>query len=295
MLNDIAYIELAKASGLQLLNEQERNPMVTTTYGTGEMIADAINRGAKKIYLFVGGSATNDAGIGIANALGYVFLDKGNRSLEPIGKNLIKIRSINSDNLISISEVDIILLTDVNNILFGPNGAACVFALQKGADKNEIDQLDKGLKNLAEVVKSSFDMDVANIPGGGAAGGVGAGLVAFCNASIKNGIETILNILSFDKYAKMADIVITGEGLLDKQTLEGKVVKGVIDHCEKFEKPLGVVCGDLVLSQKELGKLHISIIKSLRTPNISKDESIQNAFQYLVKRSEELIINYLKT
>jgi len=294
ILDDIAYIEMAKASGLQLLNENERNPMATTSFGTGEMIVDAINRGAKKIYLFVGGSATNDAGIGIASALGYVFRDKENRTLDPIGKNLINIKSIYSDNSIATSDVEINVLTDVNNTLFGPNGAAYVFAMQKGADKNEIDQLDKGLQNLAEVVKSSFGVDVSNITGGGAAGGVGSGLIAFCNAIIRSGIETILDLLNFDDYAKIANLIITGEGVFDKQTLKGKVVKGVIDHCKKLRKPLGIICGELALSPEELRKLHISIVKSLKTQSMSKDESIKNAFQYLVERSKELIVNYLK-
>lgn len=293
ILDDIAYIEMAKASGLQLLNEKERNPMATTTFGTGEMIVDAINRGAKKIYLFVGGSSTNDAGIGIASALGYVFRDKENRTLEPIGKNLINIKSINSDNLIDTSDVEVNVLADVNNTLFGPNGAACVFSMQKGADKNEIDQLDKGLRNLAEVIKSSFGVDVSSITGGGAAGGVGSGLVAFCNASIRSGIETILNLLQFDKYLEQSDLVITGEGILDNQTLQGKVVKGLITRCEQINKPLAIVCGDSTLTKEEIKMLGAVRIKTMKNKNVSKEDSIKNAYLILAERSEELIKEFL--
>lgn len=289
LLNNVAYIEMASASGLQLLSEEERNPMLTTSFGTGEMIFDALKKGAKKIYLFVGGSATNDAGMGIASALGYEFKDKQNNTLEPIGANLIKAQQINATNSVSFDDVEVIVLTDVDNPLFGKNGAACVFAKQKGASETEIAQLDKGLESFSEILKSTFGVNVSNTHGSGAAGGVGAGAAVFCNAKIKSGIETILDLLHFDTLLQQADLVITGEGLLDKQTLEGKVVKGVVGRCKKVKKPLAIICGDLTLTKIELKELNAAIVKAIKTKNISKEDSMKNAFMHLVKRAEELV------
>ena len=289
LLNNIAYIEMASASGLQLLSEDERHVVSATSFGTGEMILDALKNGAKKIYLFIGGSASNDAGMGIAAALGYVFADEQNNILEPIGANLIKVKHIDATNSISFDDVEVIVLTDVNNPLLGKNGAAYTFAKQKGASETEIVQLDKGLENFSKIVKSTFGVDISNIAGSGAAGGVGAGTVVFCNAKIKSGIETILDLLHFDELLQQADFVITGEGLLDKQTLEGKVVKGVVDCCKSAKKPFGIICGDLTLTKTELKELQTLTIKTLKTNSISKEEAIQNAYSHLIKRSEELM------
>lgn len=289
LLNEVAYIEMALASGLQLLSEEEQNPILTSSFGTGEIILDAIKKGVKKIYLFVGGSATNDAGIGIASALGYVFKDEQKNILKPIGGNLIKIKEIDSSNAISFKDVEVVVLTDVNNPLFGKDGAANVYAKQKGASTPEVAQLNSGLVNFSKIVKSTFGRDVSNIPRSGAAGGVGAGVRIFCNAKIKSGIETILDLLSFGKLIQKADLVITGEGLLDKQTLEGKVVKGIVDKCIAANKPVGVVCGSLNLDEVELKELNATIIKSIKTKELTKDESMQNAYLHLAKRTEELM------
>ncbi|MCP5062116.1 MAG: glycerate kinase [Ignavibacteriae bacterium] len=289
LLNDIAYIEMAMASGLQLLSEEEQNPILTSSFGTGEIIFDAIKKGAKKIFLFVGGSATNDAGIGIASALGYLFIDKQKQVLKPVGGNLIKITEIDSSNANSFKDIEVVVLTDVNNTLFGKDGAANVYAKQKGANKKEIAQLDKGLKNISEVIKSTFGKDVSNIPGSGAAGGVGAGSLVFCIAKIESGIETILDLLKIDKFIQQSDLIITGEGLLDKQTLEGKVVKGVVDRCKVVNKPRGIVCGDLNLNETELKELNATTIKSIKTKEITNEDAMQNAYSLLVKCTEELM------
>ncbi len=292
-LNDRAYIEMALASGLQLLKKKEQNPMLTTTLVTGEMIVDAIKKGAKKIYLFVGGSATNDAGIGIALALGYKFKDEQNNILQPIGESLSKIKHIDNSNSISLENIEVNVLTDVNNPLFGENGAANIFARQKGASKNEIEQLDSGLKNFSEIVENTFGKDVSEIAGSGAAGGVGAGAIVFCNAKIKSGINTILDLLNIDNHISQSDLIITGEGLLDKQTLQGKVVKGVMSRCERMNKPLGIVCGDSTLSYEEIKKLGAVHVKTIKTKNISKDDSMKNAYKYLVERAKELVREHL--
>ncbi len=287
--NNTAYIEMANASGLQLLSKDERNPMLTTSLGTGEMIVDAIKRGVNKIYLFIGGSATNDAGIGIAAALGYRFLDNQKNILKPVGKNLIRIEHIDASKASSLINIEVNVLTDVNNILYGKKGAAYIFAKQKGAGKKEIKILDKGLENFAKVVKNKLEINTENIPGSGAAGGVGAGAIAFLNANIKSGIDTILDLLNIDNYILQSDFIITGEGLLDKQTLQGKVVKGVLDRCSKFNKKTAVICGDTTLTPKEIKTINASIISPIKTKEISKEESMRNAYSLLQERAKELM------
>jgi len=289
LLNTTAYIEMASASGLQLLSKAEQNPMYTTSLGTGQMIFDALQKGANKIYLFVGGSASNDAGMGIASALGYEFKDEQNNLLEPIGKNLSKISTIEKSEKISFNNFEIIVLTDVKNKLFGKNGAAHLFAPQKGATEEEVIQLDSGLRNFTKIVKQTFKISVQNMEGTGAGGGVVASLLFIDNTKVESGIETILTLLHFEEHIKQADLVITGEGLLDKQTLEGKVVKGVFNKCKKHNKQLAIVCGCSSLTKTELKEFSGAIIKPIKTKNISKEASMQKAYSLLVKRSEELM------
>lgn len=291
--NNTAYIEMATASGLQLLSKDERNPMFTSSYGTGEMIADAIKRGATKIYLFVGGSATNDAGIGIASALGYQFRDNRNNILKPIGESLIKISSINFRNTNSFNNIEFNILTDVNNPLLGKEGAAFSFAEQKGASKKEIAMLDTGLQNISKIIIKTFGIDVSKSPGSGAAGGVGAGMVAFCNANIVSGIDSIMDLLNANYHIQQSDLVVTGEGLLDKQTLKGKLVKGVWNRCKKMNKPLGIICGDIDLSEEELKYFYPSQFKTIKVDGISKEDAMKNAYMLLVHRAEELIREFI--
>lgn len=284
-----AYIEMTSASGLQLLKDSERNPRKTTSFGTGELIKDALDNGANEIYLFVGGSATNDAGIGIASALGYKFCDKQNNILKPIGENLAKITTIANDNAFNLGNAKITVLSDVSNPLHGKNGAAYVYSPQKGADEKSIIELDKGLINFAEVVKNIFGKDISQISGGGAAGGVGAGAVVFLNAGLKSGIETILDLLNINRLLLESDLIITGEGLIDRQTLAGKVVHGIMNRCKKAGKPLSIVCGDISLSNEDLEKLYFHSIYSIKNNSISKETAIKNAYNLLIERTEEAI------
>jgi glycerate kinase len=285
---------MAKASGLQLLSKSEQNPMRTSSFGTGELIVDAINKGAKVINLFVGGSSTNDAGMGMASAFGNLFFDKNNNLLDPVGANLNKISKIDNANHTLFENIEFNMLTDVTNSLFGINGAAHVFAKQKGATQSEIIELDNGLRNFSEIILTSFGVDISQIPGSGAAGGIGAGAVAFGNAKILSGINTILDILDVNSNISQSDFIISGEGKLDSQTLEGKVVNGIIERCKQLNKPLGILCGENTLSETELKRIEPVLIKSLITWNIKKEEVINNAQYYLRKRSEELISDYLK-
>jgi glycerate kinase len=280
---------MASASGLQLLSKDERNPMLTTSLGAGEMIFDALSKGAKKIYLFVGGSASNDAGMGIASALGYNFKDGQNNTLKPIGKNLSKIKRIEKNKKLPFDNFEIIVLTDVENKLFGKDGAAYLYAAQKGAAEKEIIELDNGLRNFAKVVRQTFKISVENITGTGAGGGVVASILFVGKTKVKSGIETILDLLQFNEQLRKTDLVITGEGLLDKQTLEGKLVKGVMTRCRNSKKPFAIVCGNFKLTKEGLKEFNGVIIKSIKTENISIKDSMHNAYSHLVKRAEELI------
>ncbi len=239
-----AYIEMAAASGLALLKEKERNCMDTSSFGTGELIFDAIRKGATTIYLFIGGSATNDGGMGIASALGWCFYSKSGALLVPIGENLTEVSRIEGEFLFyNPAKVKFKVICDVNNPFYGENGAAYVYAPQKGATVEEVKALDKGLQNLAQLLKSANYADIAEIPGAGAAGGVGGGAIAFLDAELVSGINTFLEITALEKEIKTCDLVITGEGKLDAQTEQGKVISGVCALAKKYNKPVVAVCG----------------------------------------------------
>ncbi len=285
---DTAYIEMSKASGLLLLKKDQQSACHTTTLGTGEMIKDALKKGAKKIYLFIGGSATNDAGIGMAQALGYNFLDKDSLSLKPVGASLEKIEFITGNLISEAKQAEFIVVTDVKNMLYGNNGAAHIFAKQKGATDLEIKLLDKGLKHFSNTVEKKWGKNIANIAGAGAAGGLGAGAVGFLNARIKPGIETILDLLEFNKILNSVDYVITGEGKLDYQTLEGKVIKGVMDLSNQMNKPLGIVCGVNEISSVQIKKLPIKVCCTIMDNTISIKTAMSNAYSLLVQRATQV-------
>ncbi|MFN3315596.1 MAG: glycerate kinase, partial [Raineya sp.] len=218
-----AFMEMAQASGLALLPKNLQNPMLTTTYGVGEMIRNALGKGVKKIVLGIGGSATNDAGIGMAAALGVKFLDKNGKEIVPIGKNLIEIAEIDpSESVFEHKKVKFLVACDVKNPLYGENGAACVYAKQKGANYEQIRLLDEGLCHFAEIVKQKLGKDFAHTQGAGAAGGLGFGLMTFCNAQLVSGIDLVLETLNFEKHLPQTQLIFTGEGKIDAQTLQGK-------------------------------------------------------------------------
>jgi len=293
LLNDKAYIEMASASGLQLLETNEKSAMFTSSFGTGEMILDALNKGVKLIYLFIGGSATNDAGIGMASALGYRFLDSTGSELKSMGANLISIAKIDDSNAKSFDGIELNILTDVSNPLFGSEGAAHVFAKQKGANAEEISHLEKGLFHMSKIWEKKFNRKVNNIKGSSAAGGLGAGAVVFCNGTIKSGISTLLELIKFAQLIQKSDLVISGEGLLDEQTLKGKVIKGVSEVCIKNNKPFGIFCGDLELSKSQQELLNAIFIKPIKNVEITAEVAMRNAYSYLVDLSTKTIQNYI--
>lgn len=286
--NMTAYIEMAAASGLVLLKPEERDCMQTTSFGTGELIADALSNGVKKIYLFIGGSATNDGSIGIAQALGYQFFDAAGNLLNPIGKNLIEIDKIDKSQLIfNAKEVSIKVVCDVNNALVGANGAAHVYAAQKGASPSEIIQLDQGLAHLATRLVTHNYPDIAAIAGAGAAGGVGGGAIAFLNAQLQSGIQTFLDITQVEKELATCDLVITGEGKLDRQTEQGKVISGVCELAKRHQKRVIAVCGDADFPIAE--SLGIEKVYTVRSRSASLEDAMKNTAEKLQQIGVEMM------
>lgn len=255
-----AYVEMASASGLQLLKEEDRNCNITTSIGTGEMILDAIGRGVREIFLCLGGSATNDGGTGMATALGYHFTDGNGMPVEPAGRMLERIRFIDDSLVIpQLKKVVFRVLTDVTSPLTGPNGAAFMYGLQKGAHKEDLPVLDTGLKNLAERIREKYAIDIDQEPGAGAAGGLGGGAMAFLHALPERGIEVVIRKTGLEEKLKRCDLVITGEGRLDQQTLQGKTVQGIASIARACHKPVVAICGLSTLSEYELQACGLSM------------------------------------
>lgn len=287
-----AFVEMAEASGMHLLKKEEQNCFNTTTLGTGELILSAINKGAKTIILGIGGSATNDCGIGMAVALGYKFEDEHGKELQPIGKNLSQIRKIDSNNVLGVlKSIDFKVACDVINLLYGKKGAAYVYGPQKGASENEIEQLDKGLKNIATIFEKEFSINVQRIKGAGAAGGMGAGTFVFLNAELKSGIDLVKDLVDFDTKIKDADWIITGEGKLDSQTLSGKTIHGVITSAKKQNIAVAAFCGSISLSKADAEKFGISYVDSVIEKAKSLDDAFLNGYSYV----KEMAIKFAKT
>ena len=280
-----AFIEMAKASGLVLLPTEKRNPLLTTTLGTGELIRDAISRGVSQIVMGIGGSATYDGGIGMASALGFEFLDRAGHVLRPNGENLVRLHSVRDKNVIArLNEVEFITLCDVDNPLYGPNGAAFVYAPQKGADSEGVGRLDDGLRNFEQVILKSFGRHV-NIPGAGAAGGLGAGARVFLNSKMEKGFNYVVKTVGLCNQIEDSDVVITGEGKVDQQSLSGKVVMQVAQMASLREKPVIVICGVNELGESSLHATGISQIIPLVNEKTSAAEAIDNAYNLIVERT----------
>ena len=244
-----ALVEMATASGLQLLTQTERNPLLTSTFGTGQLLADAKLRGATTALLCIGGSATNDGGIGMAAALGWQFLDAAGKPVKPDGGNLQQIAKIIPPPALPFKKVEV--LCDVTNPLYGPTGASAIYGPQKGGNKESIAHLDAGLRHLANLVEQQLGRKgLAETPGAGAAGGLGFGGMAFLAATLKRGIEMVLDLVGFDEAVKKADLVITGEGHIDGQSLQGKLIQGVSARAGKT--PVIALCGKLSASPEDV-------------------------------------------
>lgn len=242
---DVAVIEMAACAGLPLVGD-EKHPDKTTTYGVGELIAHAARRGCRKIIVGLGGSATNDGGTGAAAAVGVKFLDKTGRSFIPTGGTLADIASIDTSCARKeLAGIEILAMCDIDNPLFGKTGAAYIFGPQKGADVAMVEFLDSQLRALSNTITDSLGIDVSSIPGSGAAGGMGAGMLAFFGAELRMGIEVVLDTVGFDTLLHDADMVLTGEGKIDTQSLRGKVVIGIARRTKRANVPLVAVVGDI--------------------------------------------------
>ena len=283
----IAIIEMAIASGLILLKDDERNPLKTSTYGTGLLINDAITKGAKQIVLGLGGSATNDAGTGILSALGFKFIDANDKALHARGENLLLIKRVIPPQV--LPEVAFEIACDVQNTLYGPNGAAYVYARQKGANDEAIKQLDDGLRNFATILKQQTDLDVAVIPGAGAAGGIAAGLMAFFNVQLKSGIDIVLEASGLKNKIAGADLLVTGEGTIDEQTLSGKVVSELALLGYQHNVPVAAFCGTSELNSSLINKLGVQYLTTLVSASVTKREAIDNARQILRDKARDFL------
>ena len=282
--NRVAYIEMASASGLSLLTEGERNPLVTTSIGTGQLIVDAVSRGARHVVLGIGGTATNDGGAGIAHALGVRFKTADQKDLGlPSGDNLLDIEFIDTSGILnSIRQTRFTVLCDVQNPLTGHNGAAYTFAPQKGANEEQVLLLNRGLVNLAHRLRHQFNID-PEFPGAGAGGGVGALLSAVVETEFKSGIEYLLKAVEIERHVADADLVITGEGKFDGQTLGGKVVFGLAEVCKKHDKPLIVIAGHSDLPESTWRSLGIKHVLTLARSKDEVAEVMSNPVEFIAR------------
>lgn len=287
--DDIAVIEMADCAGLPLVKNR-LEPDKTTTFGVGELIIDAINSGAKKIILGLGGSATNDGGCGMASALGVKFKDEQNQEFIPTGGTLSQIYKIDMNNIYSkIKDVEFISMCDVDNPLCGRLGASAVFAPQKGADEDMVKSLDEGLAHLAKVIKRDLHIEVKDIKGAGAAGGLGAGSIAFLQSKLTKGIDVILDTINFDELVSKADIVFTGEGKFDSQSLHGKVVMGVANRSQKYKTPVIVVTGAIGENIQEAYNKGITAIFSINKEPMEFSKSALKSKENMILTMENIL------
>lgn len=258
-----AIVEMAMCAGLPLV-EGRANPLLTTTYGVGEVIAHAVHAGCRRIILGLGGSCTSDAGAGMAAALGAVFRDKARRSFVPTGGTLSDIVDYDVSAVSELLKgVDIMAMCDIENPMHGPDGAAVVFAPQKGASEADVRLLDAGLRHLGGIMQQMRGVPVADVPGSGAAGGMGAGVIAFLGGRLKRGIETVLDAADFDRHLEGADLVVTGEGRLDAQSAGGKVVSGIVRRAKAKRIPVVVLAGEVDLDAASLEALGVTAAFSI--------------------------------
>lgn len=277
-----AVIEMAKANGIDLLSPEQRNPLLTSTYGTGQMLLQALDLGVSQVILGLGGSVTNDGGSGLAQALGARFYDQEGEALAVCGGNLNQIAHIDLSQLDArLKQTKIVIASDVNNPLYGANGAAHIFAPQKGADTAMVQQLDANLQHYAARVKQVVGGDFSKHAGAGAAGGLGFGLMAFCGATMQSGAELVIAQTDLDRKIQSADYVLTGEGKIDGQTHLGKTPFAVAQVAQRFNKPVIAFAGVLGDDIQALYTQGFSQIININPPNINPTQAMQNAAQHL--------------
>ncbi|MCK5196814.1 MAG: glycerate kinase, partial [Spirochaetales bacterium] len=283
---EVAVIEMASASGLPLVPDNKRNPLLTSTYGTGQLILDALNRGCKEIILGIGGSATNDGGTGMARALGYQFLDSSGNELAEGGGSLVNLAEIDDSEVDdSIFETKFFIACDVTNPLTGLEGASHIYGAQKGASPKDIEVLDGALGKLAAVVSNKYGRVNENISGAGAAGGLGFGLMEFCAGELKSGIEIVLDLINFDDYLDGVDLVISGEGRIDGQSVYGKVPVGIAGRAKKKDIPVLVIVGDIGPKVEAVYDHGIDAVMSSVNRAMSLEEAMSRSYELLIDSS----------
>jgi len=282
-----AVIEMAAASGLPLVPLDKRNPMLTTTYGTGELIKAALERGCRKFIIGIGGSATTDGGAGVAQALGVKLLDASGKDIAFGGIGLSNLTKIDISTIDErIAETETVVACDVDNPLTGPRGAARVYGPQKGATPEQVELLDKYLGHFADIVKRDLGKDVKETPGAGAAGGLGAGLMAFLNAELKSGIDIVIEASNLRERMKGADLVVTGEGQLDEQTAYGKTPTGVSRVAEEMGIPVLAIAGGIKPGAETSYEEGIDAMMSIAPGPISLEEAIKRASELVADTAE---------
>ena len=284
-----AVIEMAACAGLPLVGDN-LHPGKTTTFGVGQMIAEAVKRRCKKIIVGLGGSATNDFGAGAAAALGVQFMDKDGNYFIPVGESLDRIARIDMSGLLpGLKETQIITMCDIDNPLYGKTGAAYVFSPQKGADPAIVEALDRGLRAVSETVKRELGVDVARLPGAGAAGGMGGGMVAFLNSRLTMGIEAVLDTVGFDELIEGADLIISGEGRIDSQSLRGKVVVGVARRAKRRGISVIALVGDIVDPIEAVYSEGVSAIFSINRVAVPFNEAKKRSKEDLMLTADNLM------
>ncbi len=285
-----AVVEMAAASGLTLVPTEERNPLITTTYGTGELIRAALEAGCTKLLIGIGGSATNDGGAGMAQALGAELLDADGQPIGRGGAALANLEKIRTDGMEGrLGKLKVRVASDVNNPLCGPHGAAAIYGPQKGATPEMVELLDKSLAHYAQIIERDLNLEVLHFAGAGAAGGLGAGLLAFLKAELHRGVSLVLETLGFEEYLQAADLVITGEGKIDSQIQFGKTLAGVGGYARRHGVPVVAVAGVVETTPEQLAEFGISAAVSCANGPMSEAECMEHAAELLQETTERVI------
>lgn len=285
-----AVIEMAAASGLPLVKPEERNPLIATTYGTGELIRHALDMGCRSIIIGIGGSATNDGGAGAMQALGVRFLDNTDNDIGFGGGSLGSLYRIDISNIDSrIKDTRVTVACDVDNPLCGTKGASRIFGPQKGADNEMVEELDRNLSHYADIIESTLGVSIKDFPGAGAAGGLGGGLLAFLGATLRKGVDIVIETVELENKIKNADLVITGEGAMDYQTIYGKTPFGVAKAAEKYGIPVVAICGSIGKGSEVLYDNGFTSIFSIIDKPMSIDEAIEKSTELIRNCSERVI------
>lgn len=284
-----AIIEMAAASGLPMVTPDKRNPLYTTTFGTGELIKNALEQGCRDITIAIGGSATNDGGMGAMRALGVRFLDDGGKELAGTGADLVRVTRIDTSGLMKEARnARITVMCDVNNPLTGAEGAAYTFGPQKGGTPEILERLENGMKNYAEIIRTQLGIDVEQVEGAGAAGGMGAALCVFLKGEMKSGIEAVLDLIEFDKLLEGIDLVVTGEGRMDWQSAFGKVPCGVAKRCRDKEIPVLAIVGGMGNGAEDSYAFGIDSIITTISGSMDIPEAIERAEELYLSAAERM-------